>query len=65
MIRFYEVDEGETIAVKKIEIVNESFIIFIDCKTDGINFSYMIKANYSTKNIENFLKSKFKHFKQK
>ena len=55
-IYFYKVDEGKIICVKKIgDTIN-----FIDVETDGINFSWTIKSNFSKKNIELFLKSKFK-----
>ena len=54
-IYFYKVDNEKVIVVKKIgDTIN-----FIDLETDGINFSWTIKANFSKKNIELFLKSKF------
>lgn len=61
---YYQVDEIETIAIKNIMICNQSFIIFIDVKTDGMKISHTIKANFSKKNIIDFLSSKFKSYKQ-
>ena len=58
-IYFYKVDNDCIICVKKIG----NTINFIDVETDGINFSWTIKANFSKKNIEHFLKSKFKQCK--
>ena len=55
-IYFYKVDDEKIICAKKIA----NTINFIDVETDGIHFSYTIKANFSKKNIELFLKSKFK-----
>jgi hypothetical protein len=55
-IYFYKVDNEKVIVAKKIG----NTINFIDLETDGINFSWTIKANFSKKNIELFLKSKFK-----
>jgi hypothetical protein len=54
-IYFYKVDNEKIICVKKIH----NTINFIDVKTDGVEFSYTIKVNYSKKNIELFLKQKF------
>jgi hypothetical protein len=54
-IYFYKVDNEKVIVVKKIS----NTINFIDLETDGIIFSWTIKANFSKKNIELFLKSKF------
>jgi hypothetical protein len=54
-IYFYKVDNEKVIVVKKIS----NTINFIDLETDGILFSWTIKANFSKKNIELFLKSKF------
>jgi hypothetical protein len=59
-IYFYKVDGIKVICVKKIA----DTINFIDVDTDGIDFSYTIKANFSKKNIELFLKSKFKIYAQ-
>ena len=59
-VYFYKVDDEKVICVKKIE----NTINFIDVDTDGINFSYTIKANFSKKNIESFLKSKFFNYEQ-
>ncbi len=53
--------DGVIICCKKIS----NTINFIDIETDGINFSWTIKANFSKKNIELFLKSKFKSYKKK
>ena len=58
-IYFYNVDGNKKICVKKIH----NTINFIDSETDGVNFSYSIKCNFSKKNIETFLSSKFKTFK--
>ena len=55
-IYFYKVDNDKVIVAKKIG----NTINFIDLETDGINFSWTIKQNFSKKNIELFLKSKFK-----
>jgi hypothetical protein len=55
-IYFYKVGNEKVIVAKKIG----NTINFIDLETDGINFSWTIKANFSKKNIELFLKSKFK-----
>ncbi len=55
-IYFYKVDYKKVICVKKIG----NTINFIDVETDGINFSFTINNNFSKKNIELFLKSKFK-----
>lgn len=55
-VYFYKVDDEKVICVKKIG----NTINFIDIETDGINFSWTIKENFSKKNIEAFLKSKFK-----
>ena len=60
-IFFYDTEKGY-IVVKKISIAGESNIIFIDKFTDGLNFSYTIKGNFSKKNIESFLTLKFKKF---
>lgn len=58
-IYFYKVDNEKIIVAKKIgDTIN-----FIDLETDGIEFSFTIKANFSKKNIESFLKSKFKSYK--
>ena len=54
-IYFYKVDHEKIICVKKIH----NTINFIDAKTDGVEFSHTIKANFSKKNIELFLKQKF------
>lgn len=54
-IYFYKVNYNEIICVKKIGYT----INFIDVKTDGVDFSYTINCNFSKKNIELFLKSKF------
>lgn len=60
-IYFYEVDNEKIICVKKIgDTIN-----FIDAKTDGIEFNHTIKDNFSKKNIELFLKSKFDLCKDK
>jgi hypothetical protein len=59
-IYFYKVDDEKVICIKKIH----KTINFIDVETDGIEFSYTIKANFSKKNIELFLKSKFKKYKE-
>lgn len=59
-IYFYKVDNKKIIVAKKIG----NTINFIDLKTDGIIFSWTIKANFSKKNIESFLKSKFKSYKK-
>lgn len=59
-VYFYKVDNKKIICVKKIG----NTINFIDVKTDGINFSYTIKASFSKKNIESFLKSKFINYEQ-
>jgi len=64
-IYFYEVDEGKIIAVKKFTENSKQSIIFIDVKTDGLKFSYTIKLNFNKKNIETFLKTKFKQCKEK
>ena len=59
-IYFYKVDNGKVICVKKIgDTIN-----FIDVETDGINFSWTIKENFSRKNIELFLKLNFKQWKK-
>ena len=58
-ICFYKVDKEKIICVKKIS----NTINFIDVKTDGLIFSYTIKVNFSKKNIESFLKTKFKKWK--
>lgn len=63
-IYFYTVDNGKTIACKKFTERENQKIIFIDAETDGINFSHTIKKNFSIKNIEEFLKSKFKTIKK-
>lgn len=55
-IYFYKVDCEKTICVKKIG----KTINFIDVHSDGIEFCFSINANFSKKNIECFLKSKFK-----
>jgi hypothetical protein len=55
-IYFYKVDNEKIIVAKKIS----NTINFIDLETDGIDFSWTIKANFSKKNIELFLKPKFK-----
>jgi len=55
-IYFYKVEDEKIIVAKKIN----NTINFIDLETDGIEFSWTIKANFSKKNIESFLKSKFK-----
>ena len=55
-IYFYKVDNEKVIVVKKIG----NTINFIDLETDGIIFSWTINKNFSKKNIEIFLKSKFK-----
>jgi hypothetical protein len=60
-IYFYKVDENKIICVKKIH----NTINFIDIETDGVNFSYTINANFSKKNIEQFLKTKFNTYEQK
>lgn len=60
-IYFYKVDDEKIICAKKIG----NTINFIDLETDGINFSWTIKSNFSKKNIELFLKSKFKLCKEK
>ena len=60
-ICFYKVDNEKEICVKKIgDTIN-----FIDVETDGIKFSYTIKSNFSKKNIEYFLKLKFKQWTEK
>jgi hypothetical protein len=59
-IYFYQVDGGKTIAVKKFTENSKQSIIFIDTETDGLNFSHTIPVNFNKKNIELFLKSKFK-----
>jgi len=59
-IYFYKVDNEKIIVAKKIG----NTINFIDLETDGIIFSWTIKANFSKKNIESFLKSKFKSYKK-
>lgn len=53
--------DGVIICCKKIG----NTINFIDVETDGIAFSWTINANFSKKNIEVFLKSKFKQCKKK
>jgi hypothetical protein len=58
-IYFYKVN-SKIICVKKIH----NTINFIDVETDGLNFSHTIKANFSKKNIERFLKLKFKQCNQ-
>jgi hypothetical protein len=55
-IYFYKVDNNKIIVAKKIS----NTINFIDLETDGIDFSWSIEANFSKKNIEAFLKSKFR-----
>jgi hypothetical protein len=59
-IYFYKVDNDKIICVKKIH----NTINFIDVETDGLNFSHTLKANFSKKNIERFLKLKFKQCNQ-
>lgn len=59
-IYFYKVDNNKIIVAKKIS----NTINFIDLETDGIKFSWTINANFSKKNIEVFLKSKFKQCKK-
>jgi hypothetical protein len=59
-IYFYKVDDEKIIVVKKIG----NTINFIDIETDGIAFSWTINANFSKKNIEAFLKTKFKQCKK-
>jgi hypothetical protein len=59
-INFYKVDNERIIVAKKIG----NTINFIDIETDGIDFSWSIEANFSKKNIEAFLKSKFKQCKK-
>ena len=59
-IYFYKVDNDKIIVAKKIS----NTINFIDLETDGINFSWTITNNFSKKNIEAFLKSKFKQCKK-
>jgi hypothetical protein len=54
-IYFYKVNNEKVIVAKKIS----NTINFIDLQTDGILFSWTIQANFSKKNIELFLKSKF------
>ena len=56
-IYFYKVN-SKVICVKKIH----NTINFIDVETDGVKFSYTLKLNFSKKNIELFLKSKFETF---
>ena len=60
-IYFYKIDDEKIICAKKIR----NTINFIDVETDGVKFSYTIKSNFSKKNIELFLKSKFKLCKEK
>lgn len=62
-LTFYEAD-GQKIAVKRFTENGQQSIIFIDVATDGLAFSHTITANYSKKNIENFLKTKFKKIKK-
>ena len=52
-IYFYKIDNEITICVKKIH----NTLNIIDVETDGIKISYTIKANFSKKNIESFLKT--------
>lgn len=48
--------DGLRICCKKIG----KTIAFIDVETDGIKVSYSIQANFSKRNIEKFLLTKFK-----
>jgi hypothetical protein len=52
-VYFYKIDNEKIICVKKIH----NTINFIDIETDGLKISYTIKANFSKKNIESFLKT--------
>lgn len=51
--------DGQKIVCKKYRYCGQEIIHFIDQQTDGLNFSFSIKNNFSKKNIEAFLKSKF------
>lgn len=55
--------DGVVIVIKRLKIDDESRIVFIDKKTDGVSFSYSINKNFSRKNIQPFLESKFKRIK--
>lgn len=57
----YYLCDNKLICCKKIG----NSINFIDSETDGINISYTIFKNFSKKNIELFLKSKFTKCKEK
>lgn len=57
-IYFYKVDNDKRLCVKRIH----NTINFIDIETDGVEFSYTIINNFSKKNIEKFLKSKFNNY---
>lgn len=52
--------DGMEICAKRYRDGKDEFIIFIDCETDGLLFSHTIPLNYSFKNIETFLNSKFR-----
>jgi hypothetical protein len=62
-IYFYKVDDDKVICVKKFTEKSQQNIIFIDVETDGLKFSHTINKSFTIKNIELFLKSKFKKFK--
>lgn len=62
-MRVYRVPEFGYIVAKKI-FVGCSRIIFIDKATDGLLFSYTIDGNFSTKNINAFLGSKFNEYEE-
>lgn len=57
-----DIDNVEIICAKKITYSSQN-IIFIDVKTDGLKFSHTILSNFSKKNIEKFLLSKFSKIK--
>lgn len=62
-ILFYLVNNKEKIACTKKLCSNKKYINFVDCETDGEKYSFTIEGNFSIKNIEKFLKSKFHTYK--
>ena len=63
-VYFYKVENGKIIAVKRFTEKKTQRIIFIDVETDGLEFSFTINKNFSKKNIELFLNSKFKQYNE-
>ena len=61
----YYLCDNILICCKKFTYGNKNYIYFVDVQSDGLKYSYTINAGFSKKNIESFLKQKFKTWELK